>query len=112
MVLRRCLPHNSEQVAILAAVRVHSGYPRIGVLNVSRTYADLEGSLRSNTNTECNLAIGVITIELLRARAIVLVGQIFRARLRGPQTPEFGKRHTYSVPGTAPSRSDPVLAER
>src|SRR5256885_4903025 len=44
-------------------------------------HAQLQGSLRSNTDTECRLAIRFVSIERLGERQVVLVGKFLCSRL-------------------------------
>jgi hypothetical protein len=48
-----CFLYNPKQVAILPAIQVQSGCTGMIVRDVSRPHAQLQGSLRSNADTEC-----------------------------------------------------------
>src|SRR5437660_4980854 len=76
-----CFPHNPKQVAILPAIQVQSGCTGMIVRDVQRLHTQLQGSLRSNTDTECRLAIGLVPIERLGDSRAVLVGKSLLARL-------------------------------
>ena len=110
--LGRCFPYNSKQVAILPAIRAQSRYPGMVVVDVSRPYAQLQGSLRSNAKTECRLAIGVVSIELLRARAIVLVGKTLRTPLESHKGPSLRNAIRVASQKLLRACSDPDLVER
>src|SRR2546421_2083870 len=57
--------------------------------DVSRLHAELEGSLRSKTDTECRLAIGFVSIEGLGERQVVPVGKFLPARLENYKGPRM-----------------------
>src|SRR5256885_14884239 len=97
-----CLPDNPKQVAILPAIQVQSGYTGMIVGDVQRLNAQLQGSLRSNTDTECRLAIGFVPIERLGERRVVLVGKSLRARLeayKGPRMRDAIRIAAEELPG-------------
>src|SRR5207302_8748882 len=67
-----------------------------------RLNAQLQGSLRSNTDTECRLAIGFVPIERLGERRVVLVGKSLRARLeayKGPRMRDAIRIAAEELPG-------------
>src|SRR6202035_2369122 len=78
-----------KQVAILPAIQVQSGCTGTIVGDVSRLRAQLERSLRSNTDTECRLAIGFVSIERLGERQVVLVGKFLRSRFENHKGPRM-----------------------
>src|SRR5256885_10019944 len=84
-----CFPYNPKQVAILPAIQVQSGCTGMIVRDVQCLNAQLQGSLRSNTDTECRLAIGFVPIERLGERQVVLVGKFLRARLEAYKGPRM-----------------------
>jgi len=62
-------------------------HPRTIIREVLRLHAQLQGSLRLNTDTESHLAI--IATELLGARQVVLVDKLLRVRLESDKGPHM-----------------------
>src|SRR2546430_17001275 len=72
------------------------------VRDVQRLHAQLQGGLRSNTDTECRLAIGFVPIERLGERQVVLVGDLIGARLeayKGPRMRDAVRIAAKELPG-------------